>query len=120
MESRGVSKNRERLLTRDRESFFHECWTCQAYMSDEHFTVDGTLIEAWASHKSFRRRTARGSRPDRERGGLSRGEAQEPDHESTTDRDARLFKKSKGSEAKLGYLGHVLMRTATVFWCKLF
>jgi DDE family transposase len=79
-------------------------------MSDEHFTVDGTLIEAWASHKSFRRKDGKGKPPGL--GGevdFHKEKRTNQTHESTTDPDARLFKKSKGSEAKLGYLGHVLM-----------
>ena len=79
-------------------------------MSDEHFTVDGTLIEAWASQKSFRRKDGKGKPPGP--GGevdFHKEKRKNQTHESTTDPDARLFKKSKGSEAKLGYLGHVLM-----------
>ena len=80
------------------------------YMSDEHFTVDGTVIEASASQKSFRRQDGKGRPPDA--GGEARfhGEKRKNQtHESTTDADARLLKKSKGSEPKLGYLGHVFM-----------
>jgi Transposase DDE domain len=106
------SKNRERLLNEEiAESFFRRVQErAKPFMSDEHFTVDGTLIEAWASQKSFRRKDGQGKPP-----GLSgevdfHGEKRKNEtHESTTDPDARLFKKSKGSEAKLGYLGHVLM-----------
>ena len=56
------SKNRERLLNEEiAESFFNGCWNVRSrYMSDEHFTVDGTLIEAWASQKSFRRKDGKG------------------------------------------------------------
>ncbi len=80
------------------------------HMSDEHFTVDGTLIEAWASQKSFRRKDGKGKPPDAGGEVNFHGEKRKNQtHESTTDPDARLFKKSKGSEAKLGYLGHVLM-----------
>src|ERR1700686_2151414 len=79
-------------------------------MSDEHFTVDGTLIEAWASQKSFRRKDGKGNPPDAGGEVDFHGEKRKNQtHGSTTDPDARLFKKSKGSEAKLGYLGHVLM-----------
>ena len=79
-------------------------------MSDEHFTVDGTLIEAWASQKSFRRKDGNGKRPGPGGEIDFHGEKRtNQTHESTTDAEARLFKKSKGSEAKLGYLGHVLM-----------
>jgi hypothetical protein len=79
-------------------------------MSDEHFTVDGTLIEAWASHKSFRRKDGQGKPPEAGGDVDFHGEKRKNEtHASTTDPDARLFKKSKGSEAKLSYLGHVLM-----------
>ena len=79
-------------------------------MSDEHFTVDGTLIEAWASHKVSRpKRRDRDASEQEGRYRLSRGKAKEPDpHESTTDPDARLFTKSSGSQAKLSYMGHIL------------
>ena len=106
------SKNRERLLNEEiAESFFQRVRErAEPYMSDEHFTVDGTLIEAWASHKSFRPKD--GTRKPPGAGGDVdfRGEKRKNQtHESTTDPEARLFKKSKRSEAKLGYLGHVLM-----------
>jgi hypothetical protein len=86
-------------------------------LSDEHFTVDGTLIEAWASHKSFRKQTEAGADPGNERdhqGGNPtvdfRGEPRSnATHQSTTDPDARLLKKASGQESKLGYHGHLLM-----------
>jgi Transposase DDE domain len=105
------SKNRERLLNEEiAEAFFQRVLKiAEPYLSDEHFTVDGTLIEAWASHKSFRPK-------DQEPGASGGGEAnfhgetrRNDTHQSTTDPEAKLFKKSKGSEAKLSYLGHVLM-----------
>ena len=106
------SKNRERLLNEEiAESFFQRVLErARPYMSDEHFTVDGTLIEAWASQKSFRRKDGKGKPPGP--GGevdFHKEKRKNQTHESSTDPDARLFKKSKGSEAKLGYLGHVLM-----------
>ena len=81
-------------------------------LSKEHFSVDGTLIEALASHKSYRPKDEDGPP-----GGGGRnptvdfhGEKRSRDtHESKTDKDAYLFKKSKGSESKLAYLGHILM-----------
>ena len=82
-------------------------------LSDEHFTVDGTLLEAWASQKSFRPK----DRPDppsdeptaRNPTVNVRGEARANDtHQSTTDPDARLYKKASDQEAKLAYLGHLL------------
>src|SRR5437773_8392854 len=104
------SKNRERLLNEEiAESFFQRVLErAKPYLSDEHFTVDGTLIEAWASQKSFRRKDGQGPRdgnsPD------FRGEKRSnTTHESATDADARLYKKSRGSESKLAYLGHALM-----------
>ena len=106
------SKNRERLLNEEiAESFFQRVLErAKPYMSDEHFTVDGTLIEAWASHKSFRPKDGSGKPPGAEGDVDFRGEKRKNQtHESTSDPEARLFKKSKGSEAKLGYLGHVLM-----------
>src|SRR5258708_5657689 len=106
------SKNRERLLNEEiAESFFQRVLErARPYMSDEHFTVDGTLIEAWASQKSFRRKDGKGKPPGV--GGevdFHREKRKNQTHESTTDPDARLFRKSRGSEAKLSYLGHVLM-----------
>jgi transposase/IS5 family transposase len=106
------SKNRERLLNEEiAESFFGRVMErAKPFMSDEHFTVDGTLIEAWAGQKSFRRKDGSG-KPTGPAGEVDfHGEKRKNQtHESTTDREARLFKKSRGSEAKLGYLGHVLM-----------
>jgi transposase len=106
------SKNRERLLNEEiAEGFFRRVLErAKPYISDEHFTVDGTLIEAWASQKSFRRKDGKGNPPGA-RGDVDfHGEKRKNQtHKSTTDPDARLFKKSKGSEAKLSYLGHVLM-----------
>ena len=103
------SKNRERLLTEEIAQAFFQRVLRQAkpYLSDEHFTVDGTLLEAWASQKSFRLKDEAGSTP---RETNFHGERRSNDtHQSTTDPDARLYKKSKGSEAKLSYLGHGLM-----------
>jgi transposase len=106
------SKNRERLLNEEiAESFFRRVLErARPFMSDEHFTVDGTLVEAWASQKSFRRKDGQGKPPGPGEEVDFHGEKRKNEtHESTTDPEARLFKKSKGSEAKLGYLGHVLM-----------
>jgi transposase len=98
------SKNRDRLLNQEiARSFFRRVVErAQSLMSDEHFTVDGTLIEAWASQKSFQR--ADGDGRD------FRGQARKNDtHASTTDPDARLYRKSNGAESRLAYLGHVLI-----------
>jgi len=106
------SKNRERLLNEEiAEGFFlRVIERAKPFMSDEHFTVDGTLIEAWASHKSFRRKDGKGKPPEAGGDVDFHGEKRKNEtHASTTDPDARLFRKSKGSEAKLSYLGHVLM-----------
>src|SRR5580692_3148200 len=106
------SKNRERLLNEKvAEGFFRRVIErAKPFISDEHFTVDGTLIEAWASHKSFRRKDGKGNSPEAGGDVDFHGEKRKnKTHESTTDPDARLFRKSKGSEAKLSYLGHVMM-----------
>ncbi len=110
------SKNRERFLRSDLAAAFFRRILEQAaaagLLSDEHFTVDGTLIEAWASLKSFR---PQDSPPPA--GGAGRNPAVDfhgekrlnQTHASTTDPEARLFKKGKGKEAKLCFMGHVLM-----------
>lgn len=101
------SKNRERLLNQEVAQDFFRRVLAQAkpYLSDEHFTVDGTLIEAWASQKSFQKKDG-GDRPP----GQFHGEKRSNEtHESKTDPDAKLYRKGNGQEAKLGYLGHVLM-----------
>lgn len=104
------SKNRDRLLNQDLAQTFFAHVKAQAagLMSDEHFTVDGTLIEAWAGQKSFRRKdddVAGGGG-----GGDFHGEPRRNQtHASSTDPEARLYKKSAGQEAKLSYLGHTLV-----------
>jgi len=109
------TKNRDRLLDGDiADAFFGEVLAAikqDGLLSDEHFTVDGTLLEAWASHKSFKPRGATGKPPDDPKNPTVsfHGERRRNDtHQSTTDPDARLFKKAVGREAKLGYLGHLL------------
>lgn len=104
------SKNRDRLLNQELAQQFFLRVKVQAagLMSDEHFTVDGTLIEAWASQKSFRRKDADGAGPTA--GSNFHGENRSNEtHESKTDPDARLYKKSYGQEARLSYLGHALV-----------
>ena len=101
------SKNRERLLNQEVAQEFFRRVLAQAkpHLSDEHFTVDGTLIEAWASQKSFQKKDGGDDQP-----GQFRGEKRSNDtHASKTDPEARLYRKGNGQEAKLGYLGHVLM-----------
>jgi transposase len=102
------TKNRDRLLTQAvARSFFGRVLTrAQPYLSDEHFTVDGTLIEASASHKSFQPKEG----PPDEDGRNFHGQTRTNDtHASKTDPDARLYRKSRNAEARLAYLGHVLM-----------
>ena len=78
-------------------------------MSDEHFTVDGTRIQAWASQKSFRRKDGCGDDGD---GSNFHGQKRSNEtHESTTDPDARLYKKSYGKESHLAYPGPALVES---------
>ena len=111
------SKNRDRLLDGDAATGFFRAVRKQAedadLMSDEHFTVDGTLLEAWASHKSFRRRTTDTTEPppdDPQNPSVNfRGERRSnATHRSTSDPDARLYRKAAGQPAVLAYLGHVV------------
>jgi len=101
------SKNRERLLNQEvaREFFVRVLAQAKPHLSDEHFSVDGTLIEAWASQKSFQRKDGGDGDPGQFRGERRSNET----HASKTDPGARLYRKGNGQEAKLGYLGHVLM-----------
>jgi transposase len=111
------SKNRDRLLDGDIAAAFFDAVRAQAeaagLMSDEHFTVDSTMLEAWASLKSFQRKEAGPSEPPDDPGNPTvnfHGETRKNDtHASTTDPDAQLYRKGKGKEAKLAYLGHVLL-----------
>ncbi len=112
------TKNRDRLLQGDVAQAFFEAVTGQAeaqgLLSAEHFTVDGTLLEAWASHKSVRPKQQPAPPPDDEDPGNPtvdfRGEKRSnATHQSTSDPDAQLVRKSKGQAAILGYRGHVLM-----------
>lgn len=111
------TKNRERLLAGEiAEKFFEGVMRLAreaGLLSDEHFTVDGTLIEAWAGHKSFKPKGSKKRRdPDDPgnsdvdfRGTKRRNET----HESTTDPEARLYRKSFGTESKLCFAAHILM-----------
>jgi transposase len=112
------SQNRERLLEGDgAHAFFDQVLVRareRALLSEDHFTVDGTLLEAWAGQKSFQRQEAHSSSPPLDDPGNPsidfRGERRtNATQASTTDPEARLYKKAKGQEAKLAYLGHVLM-----------
>ena len=103
------SKNRERLIRGDIAQAFFEAVLSQAreknLLSDEHFTVDGTLLEAWASKKSFQKKE-----DPPEKGSGSRGELLLRDtHECKTDPDANLYKKSAGGGFQLCHMAHVLM-----------
>src|ERR1700675_4197377 len=112
------SKNRDRLLEGDIAAQFLSAVLAQPrvkrLLSSEHFSVDGTLIEAWASMKSFRPRDGSGEPP-----APSGGRNSETDfhgqkrsnktHASTTDPKARLYRKGPGKEAKLCFMGHALM-----------
>jgi hypothetical protein len=102
------SKNRDRLLTSAvAQQFFAEVNKhAKRFMSDEHFTVDGTLIQAWASQKSFRSKDGSDDGDGTNFHGQTRSNKT---HESTTDADARRYKKSYGKESKLSYLGHALV-----------
>src|SRR5260370_16369832 len=102
------SKNRDRLLTSEvAQRFFAEVnRQAKKFMSDEHFTVDGTLIQAWASQKSFRPKDGSGDSDGTNFHGQKRSNKT---HQSTTDPDARLYKKSYGKESKLSYLRHALL-----------
>ena len=109
------STNLERLIEADVSKLFLARIVAQArkakLLSDEHFSVDGTLIEAWASIKSFQPKDG-GPKPpvgrNQERN-FHDQKLKNATHESITDPDARLYKKSQGKEAKMSYLGHALM-----------
>jgi transposase len=113
------TKNRERLLAGEIAQKFLSALLAQprvaALLSDDHFSVDGTLLEAWASMKSFRPKDAgqdgSGGGPGGRNGERNfRGERRRNDtHASTSDPQARLYRKAAGQEARLCYLGHVLM-----------
>ena len=111
------TKNRERLLRHQVGQQLFDEVVGRAHerglLSDEHFTVDGTLIEAAASLKSFKRTDGEPPTTDGDPGNPSvdfHGEKRSnATHQSTTDTDARLYKKGKGKEAKLVFMGHALM-----------
>src|ERR1700722_9842057 len=111
------TKNRERLLAGDVAVGFLLAVmgdpSVKALLSTEHFSVDGTLIDAWASMKSFRRKDGGDDPPDGPGRNAERnfhGETRSNDtHASITDPDARLYRKSKGQPARLCYMGHLLI-----------
>jgi transposase len=113
------TKNRDRLLEGAVAEEFFSLVVEQArrkrLLSSEHFTVDGTLIEAWAGQKSFQPKRDDDDLlkrpPPREKNpsvNYRKQQRTNDSHESLTDRFSRLFKKTRGAEAKLSYLGHVL------------
>ena len=102
------TKNRERLQNGDVFTKFMtrllDHSQVKSLLSDEHFSVDGTLIEAWASQKSFRPKDGSGDDDD---GANFHGQKRKNDtHASTSDPDSRLYRKAAGREAKLCYMGH--------------
>src|SRR3954468_7253336 len=110
------SKNRARLLEHEVADEFFAAVVDQArlrrYLSSEHFSVDGTLLEAWASHKSFKPKDGPPSEPPAGRNVevAWHGEKRSNEtHASTTDAESRLARKSNGSPAKLCFAGHLLM-----------
>src|SRR5271167_338195 len=111
------SRNRARLLEHDVAREFFTRVVAQArtmqLLSDEHFTVDGTLVEAWASLKSFKRKDREPSQPPDDPGNPTvnfHGERRSnATHQSTTDPEAKLAKKGAGKEAKLCYSANALM-----------
>jgi transposase len=109
------TKNRERLLTGDVAAKFMTAVLAQErvkkLLSDDHFSVDGTLIEAWASLKSFQPKDGTDPPPPGRNAERNfHGEKRSNDtHASTTDSDAKLYRKGDGQPAKLCYMGHVLM-----------
>jgi transposase len=116
LDQSNFSRLRERLVKTDLACRFFDAVVSEArkrgLLSDEHFTVDGTLIEAWASLKSFKPKDGPPSQGGDDSGGMVdfRGERRTNDtHESTTDDQAKLIRKGKGKEAKLSYGGHALM-----------
>ncbi len=116
------TKNRDRLLEGAVAEEFFSLIVKQArekkLLSDEHFTVDGTLVEAWAGQKSFQRKDRKDDHdplnpppPDRSSNptvNWHKEKRSNQTHESRTDPMSRLYKKTRGAEAKLGYLGHVV------------
>ena len=117
------SKNRDRLLEADVAAKFLEAVLrhkkVKRFLSEDHFSVDGTLVEAWASMKSFRAKDGSGEPPPAGGDGQSKSRNGEVDfhgqkrtndtHESMSDADARLYRKGKGQPAKLCFMGHALI-----------
>ena len=117
------SKNRDRLMASEIDELLFEAIKKQAYskrlLSRDHFTVDGTLLEASASLKSFKHKDKSKHEPPTDGGdrevnfhGQKRSNAT---HESTTDPDSRLFRKGPGKESKMTYMGHILTENRNGF-----
>jgi len=104
------SKNRDRLMLGNIDELFFDAIKKQAYakklMSRDHFSVDGTLLEACASMKSFKPRDGSGNEDDGEN--FHGQKRSNKTHASATDADAKLFRKGAGKESKLCYMGHLL------------
>ena len=116
------SKNRDRLLKAEvARDFLAELLThkeVRALLSDEHFSVDGTQVQAWASMKSFVAKDGSSEPPSSGRNGERdfHGEKRRNDtHASTTEPEAKLYKKGKGKEAKLSYIGNVMTENRNGF-----
>ena len=114
------TKNRDRLLDADVAAKFMAAVLAhrevKPLLSNDHFSVDGTLVEAWASLKSFRAKDGSDEPPSPGRNGERdfHGEKRANDtHESTTDPDAKLYRKSSNTAAKLCFIGHALAETRT-------
>jgi len=115
------TKNRERLLAHDVAAKFLAAVVAQArgrgLLSEDHFSVDGTLIEAWASLKSFRPKDGGEAPPDAPPGGAGRNAGRDfrgekrsnATHASTTDPEAKLYRKANGQTSRMAFMGHVLM-----------
>jgi hypothetical protein len=111
-----VTKNRDRAVGEIASNFLRAVLAqpkVKRLMSSDHFSEDGTLIEAWASLKSFRRKDGSDNDPDGPGRSAERGFHKEKrtnaSHQSTTDPEARLYKKGDGQPAKLCYIGQALM-----------
>jgi transposase len=107
------SKNRDRLLDADVAAKFLEAVLrhpkVKRFLSDDHFSVDGTLVEAWASLKSFRARDGSDEPPAPGRNGERDFHGENDTHESKTDPEAKLFRKGHSQPAKLYFMGHALI-----------
>jgi transposase len=110
------SKNRERLLAAEVAQVFLATLTglpqVKRLLSSEHFSVDGTLIDAWASMKSFQKKDGSSEPPSGGRNGernFRKEKRSNETHASTTDPDARLFRKGDGQSSRLCFMGHALM-----------